>query len=176
MYFLAADSIELSISLVTNIVYGLLFLFHFTKKERNSSLMILAGCLCVAMAFTHSLTAYISALDKASDTYATVINHVYLIWIMQSTITSFSIYLLHKLTHVLFHSAAIYVLSGLMIITLLNLSMHIDIIEMGNKEPYWLWTVFSYGENLVNAFMFLSILIARQWSEVFKWLHLAHSR
>jgi hypothetical protein len=57
-----------------------------------------------------------------------------------------------------------------------NLAMHIDIMMMGNRDTAWLYVLYSYSENIINIFLFVSVLVARRWSEVFSWLKSAHSR
>jgi hypothetical protein len=164
------------ITITSNIAYALLFVYHFVNKNPNKSLMILTGYMCLNMVFMHVLLSYEGSLDRTSDQYYSLFNNYYLIWMIQASITFLAIFWTHKLLKTEFHYVIRYVLRGLVMILALNMAMHIDIIEMGNREYYWLWTVFSYGENVVNLFMFLSILIARKWSEIFKWLQLAHSR
>ena len=171
-----SEEAALYLSMTSNLAYAVLFIFHFVKKNSNKSLMVVAGCMCLHMVFIHGFLAYMLSFDKSTPSYLNLIVDVYLIWIAHSAVTSITIFVLHKLSKVKFHYNVRYVFYGLMVITLLNFVMYIDIIVMGNREAYWLWTVFSYGENIVNLFILLSILIARQWSEVFKWLQLAHSR
>jgi hypothetical protein len=161
MTFLAADSIELYITLTTNIVYAFLFI---------------SGCLCLGMTFTHSFTVYISSIDKNTTEYTELINHIYLIWISQSALTSTAIIVIHTVFKIPFHGISGFIIYSFLVRTFLNLAMHIDIIEMGNRDPYWLWTLYSYGENTLNILMFLTVLIARRWEEVFRWIKLAHSR
>ena len=175
MNYLSADSILINISLITNICYAFLFIYHWIRKNTNKSLMILSGYLCLTMVFTHVFTPYLETLDKTSPEYYDLIVNIYFIWIIQNSITFLAVSWTHKLLKIEFHYNVRYIFRCLVISTLLNTAMHIDIIEMGNREYYWLWSVFSYGENGINLFMFLSILIARKWSEVFKWLQSAHS-
>jgi hypothetical protein len=173
--YIQLDITLIYISLVTITCYTLLFIYHFVKKESNKSLMILAGCMCLYSISNHSFNAYLVSLDESSIEYAHVATVNYLIWIIHSAITSIAIFLLHKFFKIIFHYTVRYILYSLMAISLLNLAMYVDIIVMGNREAYWLWPFFSYSENMVNLFMFLSVLTARKWSEVFKWFRLAHS-
>jgi hypothetical protein len=176
MSYIQADVVIFYLSVVTITCYTLLFVYHFVKKQSDKSLMILAGCLCLYSVFIYSFESYITSLDKQGAEFANVIVYYYPTWIIHSAITSTAIVLLHVFSKIKFHYVNRYVLYGLMAITLLNLAMYIDIIVMGNREPYWLWTVFSYGENMINVFVFSSIMVGRKWSEVFRWLQLAHSR
>jgi hypothetical protein len=176
MNYIQADVILSYISIVIITCYTLLFIYHFVKKQSDKSLMILVGCLCLSSVFNYSFESYINSLDKKGAEYADVIGLYYLTWIMHSAITSIAIVLLHVFLKVKFHYVNHYILYSLMVSTSLNLAMHIDIMVMGNRDPYWLWTVYSYGENMINVFMFLSIMVGRKWSEVFRWLQLAHSR
>jgi hypothetical protein len=175
MTYIQEDVVLFYVGVAAITCYTLLFIYHFVKKESDKSLMILVGCLCLSSVFLYSFGSYILSLDIKGAEYANIVVHYYPIWIIHSAVTSTAIILLHILLKVKFHHVNHYIIYSLLAITFLNLAMYIDIIVMGNKEPYWLWTVFSYGENMINIFMFSSIMVGRKWSEVFRWLQLAHS-
>ncbi|NQZ09436.1 MAG: hypothetical protein HRT35_19970 [Algicola sp.] len=176
MEYLTTDLIVFYITLTANICYGLLFVYHFVKKDSNKSLMILAGSLCLAMAVIHTFTSYKIGLDKSSLMFYNSVIHVYLIWMIINAITLFAITGLHRLLALPYHDTVKYVLRCLGLSIVLNMIMHVDIILLGNRDSTLLYSLYSYGENLITAFMFCSVLVARKWSEVFKWLQLAHSR
>ncbi len=176
MEYLTKDLMVFYITLTATICYGLLFVYHFVKKESNKSLMILAGCLCLAMVFAHSFTSYKNELDKSSLAFYNSAIHLYLIWMVLNAITLFAITGLHRIFRLEYHDVVKYVLRCLGLSIVLNMILHVDIILLGNRDSTLLYSVYSYGENLINVFVFCSVLIARKWSEVFKWLQLAHSR
>jgi len=176
MEYLAAGLGEFLISTATNISYALLFLYHFLKRNTNNSLMILAGCLCMAMVFNHFFISYKLTLDKDSAEYFQLVLSHYTIWALLNGVVILTIQLLHRLIKVPYHYVVRYVFRCLCLSIVLNLAVHVDIIMLENRESNALWTVYSYGENILNVFTFFSVLIARQWSEVFRWLQLAHAR
>lgn len=176
MEFLSTDLIVYYITITTNICYAFLFVYHFLKKDTNDSLMILAGCLCVAMVFNHVFATYMNSLDRTSIEYYTFAVNQFSVWTIVNCVAITSIYGLHRVLNVPFHYVARYVYRGACISILFNVALHVDIIMLGNRDPYWLWTTYSYGENVITIFMFCSVLVARKWSEVFKWLQLAHAR
>ncbi|MFT4927567.1 MAG: hypothetical protein ACI8WB_003678 [Phenylobacterium sp.] len=169
------DSLIFVLTITANIAYALLFIYHATKKNPNSSLMITSGCLCLAMAFVHSFSAYVDSLAVTGAEYKQMTTHFYSIMVMLNSVTVIAIMLLHRTLKVNYHDVVFYVYRGIFIALLLNMAMYIDLIVMGNREANMLWTVFSYGEHAITVFMFCSVFIARKWSDVFKWLKLGHA-
>ncbi|MCJ8272455.1 MAG: hypothetical protein MJK04_24030 [Psychrosphaera sp.] len=64
MEYLTTDLIVFYITLTAISCYGVLFVYHFVKKDSNKSLMILAGCLCLAMVVIHTFTSYKNGLGS----------------------------------------------------------------------------------------------------------------
>jgi hypothetical protein len=176
MEYLLSGKIEFYISMSVNIFFAIVFIYHYIKTETNNSIKILAGCLCLSMAAIHFFIAYRSGLDKSSLLYYHLTVNNYLLLMVLNSVTVIMVFLLHRLLNVRFHYVGYYVYRCIFFSIVLNLSMHIDIIVGGNREANWLWTLYSYGENTLNIIIFSSVLIARKWGEVFKWLQLAHSR
>lgn len=176
MEFLATDSTVYYITIAMTVSYGLLFLYHCIKKDTNSSLTIIAGCLCVGMVFIHLFSSFKNAMDSDSWLASQMVLNQFLIWVVLNCSMLLAIFTIHKISKTQFHFVTRYVFRCLCISIALNLAIHIDIIIFGNRDPNWLWTAYSYGENLMSVFMFCSVLIARKWSEVFRWLQLAHAQ
>ena len=176
MEYLTTDTLVLYLTTATNVLYGALFVWHLIGKNTNKSLMILSGCMCVAMLFVHSFTVYKNELDKMGLMYYHIVVNQMLIWILLNAVIFTAIAGLHRALNVRYHYVTRYVFRCIVISVLLNMAMHIDLIVLENKEPWGLWTLYSWGENLMTLFMFLSILVARRWSEVFRWLRSAHSQ
>jgi hypothetical protein len=175
MTHLSADLVVFYMTISANISYALLFVYHFVKKDTNKSLMILAGCLCLAMSFVHVFSSYKDALDKASLVYYHIVMNKHLILVMLNALVVIAIFTLHRVLKVQYHYVARYLLRCICLSIALNTILHIDIVVLENREPYWLWSVYSYGENIMTVFMFCSVLVARKWSEVFQWLQSAHA-
>lgn len=177
MSYITSDlTVFLVVTITANISYALLFIYHLTKKDTNKSLMIIAGCLCLAMIFFHLFALYKESLPTTSDSYRFVTTNFYLIWLAENSILVLLIASLHKVFKIQYHQAAYYINRCMMISIFLNLAIYIDIIQLSNRTPYWLWTLYSYGQVSITLFMFLSVVVARKWSEVFRWTMLAHSR
>ncbi|MFT4924638.1 MAG: hypothetical protein ACI8WB_000721 [Phenylobacterium sp.] len=162
-------------TMFSNIAYAVLFVYHFVKKKTNKSLMILAGCLCLSMVFAHVVLGYIGALDKTSAMYKEYFHNYFSMWVLLNSAIVLSVFMIHKLLKVEPHYVVRYIYRCLVITIILNAVMHVDVVVMGHREANGLWTLYSISENILAAFMFFSLLIARKWSEVFKWLQLAHS-
>lgn len=174
MQYLHAE-LAFYITITSNIAYALLFIYHFVKKQSNKSLMILAGCLCLSMVLNHVFISYRDSLDMAGEVYLSLIVNYYLVMLILNAIVIVSIALLHQVLKVPCHYVVRYIFRCMLISIALNMALHFDVMIVGNKEPYELWTLYSIVENGITVFMFFSVLIARKWSEVFKWLQLAHS-
>jgi hypothetical protein len=174
-YIATASFTYLAIGIAVNISYAFLFIYHLTKKETCKSIMIVAGCLCLAMMFFHISTLYLNTLATTSEAYKFVATNFYLIWLAENSTIILLISLLHKIFKIQCHHVVYYINRCMGISIFLNIAMYIDIIQLGNREPYWLWSLYSYGQNAFTLFMFASVVIARKWSEVFKWLLSAHS-
>lgn len=176
MEFLATDSTVYYITIAMTVSYGLLFLYHCIKKTTNSSLTIIAGSLCVGMVFIHLFSSFKNTMDRDSWLFAQMVVNQYLIWVVLNCGMLLTIFMLHKFCKTQFHYVTRYVFRCLCISITLNLAIHMDIIILGNRDSNWLWTAYSYGEYMMSVFMFCSVLIARKWSEVFRWLQLAHAQ
>ena len=176
MEFLAAGSTVYFITIAMTVSYGLLFLYHCVKKDTNNSLTIIAGCLCVGMVCIHLLSSFQNTMDKDNWFMSQMVLNQFLIWVILNCGMLLSIFVLHKVSKTQFHYVTRYVFRCLCISVALNLAIHIDIIILGNRDPNWLWSVYSYGEYVMSSFMFCSVLVARKWSEVFRWLQLAHAQ
>lgn len=176
MTYITSEMIAFYISLTTNVCFAALFIYHLAKEKSNKSLMILAGCLSLSMAFGHSLEAYRGELDQSGWTYYNLIINWYLIHVSVNAVLLSAIYGLHRAFSIPLHYVVRYVFRCLMLSIVLNVAMHLDRIVLGNRDTDWLYTLYSLGENTVVVFVFMSVLLARKWSEVFRWLQLAHSR
>jgi hypothetical protein len=139
-------------------------------------MMILAGCLCLAMIFSHSFSSYKNALDKSTIEFYTLSVNQFLIWMTLNAVVIMIFCALHRLFKRPMHYVVRYIFRCLSISIVLNIALHIDMVVMENTQPNGLWTLYSWGESLMTIFMFFSVLIARKWSEVFNWLQTAHSR
>ena len=169
------DSLVFVLTITANIAYALLFIYHATKKDPNRSLMITSGCLCLAMAFVHSFSAYVGSLAVTGVEYKQLTTHYYSILVMLNSVTVIAIASLHHSLKVGYHDVVFYVYRCIFIALLLNIAMYIDVIVMGNRGADVLDTVYFYGEHAMTIFMFCSVFIARKWSDVFKWLKLGHA-
>lgn len=176
MAYITSEIIAFYVTLSINVCYAALFVYHFIKSDTNRSLKILAGTLCLSMACLHVLTGYQNALDKASMVYYNLVVNWYVIQVGVNGVLLAVIYGLHRGLKVPFVHTVDYVFRGIALSIILNVMVHIDVRVLGNRDSDWLYTLYSVGENLIVVFVFFSVLIARKWSEVLKWLQSAHSQ
>lgn len=174
MTHLSADMIFFYIGLVTNLCFAALFVYHFTKQNSNKSLMILAGVLCLNMVFNHVINGYKGTLEQSSLTYYNLVVNWYLIHLISNGAALICVFALHRAFKVQFHYVVRYVYRCIMLSMAMNLAMHMDLMVLGNRDTDWLYSMYTYGENLLLCFVFVSVVVARKWSEVFRWLQSAH--
>lgn len=176
MNYITSDTASFYIALTSNIIYALLFIYHLVKKDANKSLMILSGSLCTLMVISHLFFSYKASLSHEGVEYYNIATHYYLVLMVLNSSLAIAIFSLHKIFKVPMNYICHYIFRCIFVSILLNFAMDINVVKMGNREPFWLWSLYSYAENITNIIMFLSVIIARKWSEVFRWLQLAHTR
>ncbi|WP_158684636.1 hypothetical protein [Pseudoalteromonas sp. T1lg48] len=52
---------------------------------------------------------------------------------------------------------------GLVLNAMLHIVMHLDIVIQGNREPWWLWSLYSIGINLNDALMIIVLVVNRDF-------------
>lgn len=174
MSYITEDTIAFYITMSANVAYAILFVYHLKQKDTNKSLLISTGCLCLFMVFLHSFSSYKASLPVTSEIYQQLANNYYIAWVIQDAILIIVLFLLHQLFKAQYHYAVIYIYRCMILSIFINVAVHTDITILGNRDPNWLWSLYSYTENFINVFLFLSVVIARRWSDIFNWLKLAH--
>lgn len=176
MEFIQTDLTVFRLTSAMLVSYGLVFLYHCVKKNTNNSLTIISGCLCVGFVFVHIFSSIKNTMDRDSHLFLQVILNQYLIWVVFNCSLILIIFLVHKISKTEFHYVTRYVFRCLSISVVLHLIVHMDMVVLKNQDSYLLWSLYSHAELLMNIFILCSVLIARKWSEVFRWLQLAHAR
>ncbi|ATC97910.1 hypothetical protein [Pseudoalteromonas spongiae] len=88
---------------------------------------------------------------------------VYLQWMAQDIFTIATIFLVHKLFKIKLHRASYYVYLGLSLNGLMFYLMWVDIQVLANQEPWWFWTLYSFGVNIVDYVMVITLIVGRDW-------------
>lgn len=136
-------------------MWGLLMAFLFNvfiyslNVKRSTTLLTSSFILLVSYSF--------------SDYFFSWLNYeatIYLDWAIQDYITIFFLGLLYLKVRRATPSFA-YLIVGLLFNSLLYLLMYYDIYLSGNREPWILWDIYSFGINIVDFTMIVALIVDR---------------
>jgi len=127
---------------------AMLFTFVSSINTSNNSLVYLA---------TIMLSSYL-----LSD-FTLVFQNAYLNWIFFDIATILIIFLAQKVLSFQSPVAKNYIVSGLLINACLTYAIYIDLYINWNSEPWWLWSLYSMGVNVVDLLMIIAILINKDF-------------
>lgn len=88
---------------------------------------------------------------------------IYLDWLWQDIYTITAIFICHRLFKIKHHFATGYVYLGLTLNGLMFYLMWLDIQVFANQEPWWFWTVYSFGINVVDYVMIITLIVGKDW-------------
>lgn len=128
------------------------------------------------MAFLFNLVARLNNPDKAivqlsfmvafsymvSDFYRLSYSN-YLNWLFYDLLTIAVIFVWFLYFKKQRFTALYYILLGLTLNSLLMLATHYDIYILHNLEPWWLWTIYSYGVNIVDLLMIFALVTEKDF-------------
>ncbi|WP_462157379.1 hypothetical protein [Pseudoalteromonas sp. GB56] len=105
-----------------------------------------------------SLTISISYL---STSFLDIGYYVYAVYPIADVLTIFIIYWIQKRREIT--AALYYCIFGLALNAILHSAMYLDIVIHGNREPWWLWSVYSIGININDVMMILALIVNRDF-------------
>ena len=117
---------------------ALLYTFVSSINTPNKSLVYLA----TIMFFSYLLSDFLY-----------IFKNVYLNWIFFDFATILIIFLALKVSSFQSSVAKNYIVSGLIINACLTYAIYIDLYINWNSEPWWLWSLYSMGVNIVDFVM-----------------------
>ena len=120
------------------------FLFKLVSRLNNPDKSIVQ--LCFIMAFSYMLSG------AFSFSYSTYLN-----WFIYDLVTIFFIVLWFLVIKKQRFLALVYILLGLGLNSLLMITTHYDIYVRHNDEHWFLWTVYSYGVNIIDFLMIMAL-------------------
>ncbi|MBS3798383.1 hypothetical protein [Pseudoalteromonas sp. BDTF-M6] len=88
-------------------------------------------------------------------------SEIYLVWLIYDLITLFLIFLVCYFVKSNRSAGVFYVVSGLIFNSVLFLCMHYDLAVKGNSEPWWFWSFYSIGVNIVDLLMIIVLIVDR---------------
>ena len=97
-----------------------------------------------------------------------VFKNVYLNWIFFDFATVCIIFIITKASSSESDVAKNYIVSGLLINACLTYAIYIDLYINWNSDPWWLWSLYSMGVNVVDLLMIIAIFINKDFLGLMK--------
>jgi hypothetical protein len=132
---------------------ALLYTFVSSINTPNKSLVYLA----TIMFFSYLLSDFLY-----------IFKNVYLNWIFFDFATILIIFLALKVSSFQSSVAKNYIISGLIINACLTYAIYIDLYINWNSEPWWLWSLYSMGVNIIDLIMIIAIFINKDFLGLMK--------
>ena len=132
---------------------ALLYTFVSSINTANKLLVYLASI----MFFSYLLSDFLY-----------IFKNVYLNWIFFDFATILIIFLALQVSSFQSSVAKNYIVSGLIINTCLTYAIYVDLYINWNSEPWWLWSLYSMGVNVVDLIMIAAIFINKDFLGLMK--------
>ena len=133
------------------------------------------------MAMLYTLVSSINTPNKSLVYLATIMffsyllsdflyifKNVYLNWIFFDFATILIIFLALKVSSFQSSVAKNYIVSGLIINACLTYAIYIDLYINWNSDPWWLWSLYSMGVNIIDLLMIIAIFINKDFLGLMK--------
>ena len=133
------------------------------------------------MAMLYTLVSSINTPNKSLVYLATIMffsyllsdflyifKNVYLNWIFFDFATILIIFLALQVSSFQSSVAKNYIVSGLIINACLTYAIYVDLYINWNSEPWWLWSLYSMGVNVVDLLMIIAIFINKDFLGLMK--------
>ncbi|WP_053909750.1 hypothetical protein [Pseudoalteromonas sp. SW0106-04] len=150
MFLAAVDKIAPLISVFINWGFMMALLFNLVSfsDERRRARSPLWICLIITLSYVS--TAFVERYS-----------HAYLYWFFADVGTALLIAFIYTSIHKIV--AYYYCLCGLTFNGILHYLMYVDLHLKGNLEPWWLWSVYSFGINFMDLMMILVLIINKDF-------------
>ena len=133
------------------------------------------------MAMLYTLVSSINTPNKSLVYLATIMffsyllsdflyifQNAYLNWIFFDFATILIIFLALQVSSFQSSVAKNYIVSGLIINACLTYAIYVDLYINWNSEPWWLWSLYSMGVNVVDLLMIIAIFINKDFLGLMK--------
>lgn len=133
------------------------------------------------MAMLYALVSSINTLNKSLVYLATIMffsyllsdflyifQNAYLNWIFFDFATILIIFLALQVSSFQSSVAKNYIVSGLIINACLTYAIYVDLYINWNSEPWWLWSLYSMGVNIIDLIMIIAIFINKDFLGLMK--------
>lgn len=152
MFYSDVDVVEV-IDLIITSSFLIAFLLSMKNWREHPSVFIVSAIFVINYVIAANIFQVLVDTGGTMD-----VNYYYLRWIKYDSLTVIAIIITHLVLRVKHSHAASLAMYLLMVNVFLYLAMHIDIAKQGNKEPWWLWDLYTPLINTV-ALSISSILI-----------------
>ena len=132
---------------------ALLYTFVSSINTANKLLVYLASI----MFFSYLLSDFLY-----------IFKNVYLNWIFFDFATILIIFLALQVSSFQSSVAKNYIVSGLIINACLTYAINVDLYINWNSEPWWLWSLYSMGVNIIDLIMIIAIFINKDFLGLMK--------
>ena len=133
------------------------------------------------MAMLYTLVSSINTPNKSLVYLATIMffsyllsdflyifQNAYLNWIFFDFATILIIFLALQVSSFQSSVAKNYIVSGLIINACLTYAIYVDLYINWNSEPWWLWSLYSMGVNIIDLIMIIAIFINKDFLGLMK--------
>lgn len=164
---------NLALTMGTLVVWGFLMAFLFNIFMRTVS------------AKTDNYLVWVSAIMFASYYFSDLFHdlssgtEIYFTWFIYDLLTLLVVLfplLFKRRLNLILKPASIYIFFGLIVNAILFLAMFIDMNLLGNREPWLLWSIYSFTVNAVDYAMIITLIIGRDWLGLIRLARYAYSR
>ena len=125
-------------------------------------LMAFLYCLVSSINKENKSPVYLSALMLSSyifSSYLKLLEILYLNWALYDFVTIVALLILQYFNVFKRNKAFLFLVLALTTNALLTLALYYDIYVLYNYEPWWYWSVYSIGVNVIDVLMMLSLVI-----------------
>jgi hypothetical protein len=155
MYFVDAveqPNIAAALSIFIMLLFVAAFYFAYKNYNDSPSIFIISAALFVNF-FIANNALYEFLTESKSDEY------FYLRWVQYDAITVIGAIVGHYMCKVRHHKITSTIMYLLFINIGMYLALHVDIVENGNREPWWLWSLYTPVVNIVELAIAFIIII-----------------
>ena len=125
-------------------------------------LMAFLYCLVSSINKENKFPVYLSALMLCSyifGSYIKLLDNLYLNWAFYDFITIVALLFLQYFNVFKRNKAFLFLVLALTANAVLTLLLYYDLYVLYNFEPWWYWSVYSIGVNVIDVLMMLSLVV-----------------
>ena len=150
---LAQQDVATTISIFITLSFTVAFFLAYRGWRDNSSVFIISAVLFVDFVLANNALYDILVATEITDP-----ENFYLRWVQYDALAIIAIIVCHLIFRVKLQKITMFTMYLLMANAVMYLAMHLDIIIYGNREPWWLWTLYTPFVHLVELIIATSLI------------------